>query len=182
VTLYLVRHAMPQVDPATDPATWPLGRDGRAAARRLGRRLPSGAFLVASDEPKAWQTLDPGRERGVLRDARLREVRRTEEFTDDFRRVRRSYVSGADIAGWEPRLEVARRFADAVRAATDRGDGRDVVVASHGMAMTVWLTATLPLADPGSFWADLRFPDVLAVDLRAGTVTRPDAPERREPA
>jgi broad specificity phosphatase PhoE len=180
VTLYLVRHAMPQVDPATDPATWPLGTEGRAAALRLSARLPSGALLIASDEPKAWQTLDPGGERGVSRDTRLREVRRTEEFHDDFRRVRRSYVEGAPIAGWEPRIEVARRFAAAIRAATDRAatdraGGRDVVVASHGMAMTVWLAETMPLTDPGSFWADLRFPDLLVVDLQARTVTRPEA-------
>jgi hypothetical protein len=54
----------------------------------------------------------------VLQDARLREVRRTEEFNDDFRRVRRSYVNGAVIAGWEPQIEVARRFAAAIEAAT----------------------------------------------------------------
>jgi broad specificity phosphatase PhoE len=172
---------MPQVDPATDPATWPLGAEGRAAARRLIRRLPAGAFLVASDEPKAWQTLDPGGERAVPRDARLTEVRRTEEFNDDFRRIRRSYVSGAAIAGWERQIEVARRFATAIEAATDHAGGRDVVVASHGMAMTVWLAETLPLADPGSFWAELRFPDILVVNLGAGTVTRPD-PDERDPA
>jgi broad specificity phosphatase PhoE len=172
VTLYLVRHAMPQIDPAADPATWPLGAGGRAAARQLSRRLPAGAFLVASDEPKAWQTLDPGGERGVPQDARLREVRRTEEFNDDFRRVRRSYVSGAVIAGWEPQIEVACRFAAAIEAATDHAGGRDVVVASHGMAMTVWLTQAISLPEPGEFWAGLRYPDLLAVDLRAGSVTR----------
>ena len=166
---------MPQIDPATDPATWPLGPEGRAAARRLGRRLPSGAFLVASDEPKAWQTLAPAGERGVLRDPRLREVRRTEQFNGDFRRLRRSYVSGADIPGWEPRREVVHRFAAAIGAATERAARRDVVAASHGMAITVWLAATLALADPSAFWADLSFPDVLVVDLEAATVTRPDA-------
>jgi broad specificity phosphatase PhoE len=175
---------MPQVDPAADPATWPLGADGRESARELSRRLPTGAYLVASDEPKAWQTLDPGGERSVPRDARLRDVRRTEDFNDDFRRVRRSYVGGAVIAGWEPQTEVACRFGAAIEAAADHGGGRDVVVASHGMAMTVWLAKTLRLADPGSFWAGLRFPDILLVDLRAGTVTRPDAsrPYRRDPA
>jgi broad specificity phosphatase PhoE len=172
MTLYLVRHAMPQVDPATDPATWPLGADGRAAARLLRRKLPPGAFLVASDEPKAWETVAPAGERSVLRDARLGEVRRTEEFSDDFRRLRRSYVSGAAIKGWEPQSEVARRFTAAVDAVTVLAGGRDVVAASHGMAMTVWLAETLSLTDPGSFWADLRFPDVLLVDLQAGTVTR----------
>jgi broad specificity phosphatase PhoE len=145
------------------------------AAGELNRRLPPGAYLVASDEPKAWQTLDPDGERGVPQDARLREVRRTEEFNDNFRRVRRSYVTGAVIPGWEPQTEGACRFGAAIEAAADAAGGRHVVPASHGMAMTVWLTKMLPLADPGSFWAELRFPDVLLADLRAGTVTRPNA-------
>lgn len=172
MTLYLVRHAMPDVDPAADPATWPLGPEGRAAARQLADMLPSGALLVASEEPKAWQTLDPEGERGILRDRRLGEVRRTEEFNDDFRRLRRSYVCGAVIPGWEPQAGVARRFGAAAGEAIQRAGRRDVVLATHGMALTVWLTTAISLADPGSFWADLRFPDVLAVDLRAGTVAR----------
>lgn len=52
----LVRHAMPAVDPATDPATWGLGPEGRAAAAALD--LPTDALLVASDEPKAIETLE----------------------------------------------------------------------------------------------------------------------------
>jgi 2,3-bisphosphoglycerate-dependent phosphoglycerate mutase len=102
-------------------------------------------------------------------------VRRHEEFSDDFRRLRRSYVGGATVDGWEPRLEVARRFAAAISEVTRLAGGRDVVVASHGMAMTVWLTAVLSLTDPGEFWSGLRFPDLLAVDLRAGAITRLDA-------
>jgi hypothetical protein len=40
------------------------------------------------------------------------------------------------------------------------------------MAMTLWLAATVGLADAGVFWADLRLPDVLAVDVAATQVTR----------
>jgi hypothetical protein len=40
------------------------------------------------------------------------------------------------------------------------------------MVMTIWLTARVGLADPGSCWAGLRLPDVLRVDLVGGTVTR----------
>jgi broad specificity phosphatase PhoE len=61
VTLYLVRHAMPAVDPAADPATWPLSDQGRAAARDLAPILPADALLQASDEPKAWR---PSRQAG----------------------------------------------------------------------------------------------------------------------
>src|SRR5262249_30744965 len=54
VTLILIRHAAPIVDPSTPPSQWPLSREGRAAARSLS--LPTNAYLVASTEPKAIQT------------------------------------------------------------------------------------------------------------------------------
>ena len=53
-----------------------------------------------------------------------------------------------------------------------RAAGRPLVVASHGMAMTLWLTARIGLDAPGAFWSSLRLPDVLAVDLVARTVAR----------
>jgi hypothetical protein len=38
------------------------------------------------------------------------------------------------------------------------------------MAMTVWLSARLGLTDPGAFWAALRFPDAIEVDLTSRTM------------
>jgi broad specificity phosphatase PhoE len=178
VTVYLVRHAMPAVDPAADPATWPLSDQGRAAARDLAPILPADALLQASDEPKAWQTLAPGGERGVARDRRLGEVRRPEKFSDDFRILRRRYVSGEALPGWEPHRAVADRFAAAVADAVRTAGPRDVVLASPGKALTVWLAGTVGLADPAAFWAGLRFPDLLRVDLAAGEVTRAGLPAR----
>lgn len=172
--LLLVRHAMPDVDPATDPSTWPLSAEGMSASRLLARLIPADALLVASDEPKAWQTLDPDGSGDVRRDRRLGEIHRTEAFSDDFRLARRRYVSGSPVAGWEQHADVARRFDAAVRDATAQAAGRDLVIASHGMAMTVWLSHAVSLADPGEFWQDMqqRFPDLLAVDLRARGVRR----------
>jgi hypothetical protein len=45
------------------------------------------------------------------------------------------------------------------------------VVGTHGMAMTVWLATRVDL-DPAEFWAALRFPDMIEVDLAARTVSR----------
>jgi broad specificity phosphatase PhoE len=163
---------MPAVDPAADPATWELGADGRVAARALRTALPPGALGFASDEPKAWQTLAPDGERGVIRDGRLGEVRRAEPFSDDFRRPRREYLTGAEHEDWEPRQAVVARFAAAVTAARQLAGSRDLVIATHGMAMTLWLDAELGLDDAVRFWDDLRFPDLFRVDLRAGAVKR----------
>ena len=166
--LILVRHAMPDLDPQTPPHEWPLGEDGRSAARALAGVLPAGALLVASTEPKAWQTLEPaGR---VDRDLRFAEIRRIEPWEGDYRRLRREYVEGVDHPDWEPRAQVAERFDTAVTEHLGIAGEQPLVVASHGMAMTVWLTARIGLPDPGAFWAGLRFPDARCVDLTAGTV------------
>lgn len=49
---------------------------------------------------------------------------------------------------------------------------RPLLVATHGMAMTVWLMARLRLTDPGSFWEHLRFPDAHLVDTDGETLRR----------
>ncbi|MGP3934676.1 histidine phosphatase family protein [Nonomuraea sp. KM88] len=168
--LLLVRHAMPAYGPALPSHEWTLSTEGRQAARRLVARLPEDACLVSSDEPKAWQTL--GGDDAVTRDRRFNEVTRVEPWQGDYRELRRAYVEGSDHVDWEPRAEVAGRFDAGLAEHLARAGGRPLVVATHGMAMTVWMTARLGLEGPGGFWADLRFPDALLVRLDSGTVQR----------
>jgi broad specificity phosphatase PhoE len=164
--LILVRHAIPAHGPDVPAREWHLSPDGRAAAAALCARLPDGARLVASSEPKAIQTLEPaGR---PVSDPRFDEISRVEAYADDFRTARRAYVEGADRADWEPREDVVRRFAAGVEAHS----ADHVVIATHGMAMTLWLTATVGLADPGEFWAALTFPDAYVVDLPGRRLSR----------
>ncbi|MGH8833465.1 MAG: histidine phosphatase family protein [Actinomycetes bacterium] len=170
--LILVRHAMPAFGPDVPAHEWELSEDGRTAAAVLARLLPAGARLVGSNEPKAWQTLEPA---GSVddRDARFNEVFRVgEPWEGEFRELRHAYVTGFDHDGWEPRADVARRFDAGVTEQLAVAGEVPLVVASHGMAMTVWLTARIGLADPGEFWAGLCFPDAHQVDLRAGTIRR----------
>lgn len=168
--LLLVRHAMPAYGPAVPPHEWTLSAEGWQAARRLIARLPSGARLVSSGEVKAWQTL--GGDGAVTRDRRFDEVTRVEPWEGDYRELRRAYVDGADHPGWEPRAEVAERFDAGITEQLALAGGHPLVVATHGMAMTVWMTARLGLDGSGDFWADLRFPDAHRVDLVAGAVER----------
>ncbi|MEV0900816.1 histidine phosphatase family protein [Actinoplanes sp. NPDC049802] len=170
--LFLVRHAMPAFAPDVHTAAWNLSSEGRREARKLARTLPTGALLVASQEPKARQTLEPAG--AVHSDERFGEVARDEPYEGDFRARRRAYVAGTDYAGWEPRDQVSARFAEGVRFWIARAGERPLVIASHGMALTLWLTTTIGLADPGAFWTGLRLPDLLAVDLTGKRVTRPD--------
>ncbi len=173
-SIVLVRHAMPALDPEVPPEQWILSAEGRQAATALAGALPAGyldnALLVASDEPKAYQTLEAFGAGPVRRDARFGEVRRPlEPFRDDFAVVRRAYVEGSPPPGWEPYAEVVARFDEAVTA--HAGDGR-LFVGTHGMVQTIWLTYRIGLVDPGEFWADLRLPDAIEVDLDDSSVHR----------
>jgi broad specificity phosphatase PhoE len=147
--LYLVRHAMPAFGPDTPPERWHLDPAGRRAAATLRHVVPKDAVLVSSREPKARETLEPTGH--VVTDMRFDEVARDEPFDGDFRARRRAYVAARFDAGimfWRP-----------------RADPRPLVVATHGMAMTLWLATVVDLADPAPFWEDLRLPDVVEVNL-----------------
>jgi broad specificity phosphatase PhoE len=159
--MILVRHAMPEVRSYVPPDLWELGAEGRAAARALAVRLPGDCYLVASDEPKAVQTL---RELGpgVAVDAGFREVARPRVWTDDHRALARTYLSGVRHDGWETHAQVSARFADAVARHERLAAGRRLLVGTHGMALTVYLAGRVPL-DPVAFWSGLAFPDI--VDL-----------------
>jgi broad specificity phosphatase PhoE len=179
--LILVRHALPAATPDVPSADWRLSPDGARAAAGLRQVLPGDARLVASAEPKAWQTLGGVEDQSdaVERDARFGEVVRPDEpWSDDFRTVRAEYVSGVAHPGWEPHREVADRFAAGV-AAHEAG-ARPLVIASHGMAMTVWLvSAGLVDADVAAeFWRALRFPDAHLVDAESRSVRRWPPAER----
>lgn len=169
--LILVRHAPPAATPNRPPQTWALSDDGHAAAMRLVAALPADAYLVSSAEPKAWQTLE-GERLSVIRDARFNEVARDEPWDGDFRTRRRAYVEGAEHPGWETQAAVAERFDAGVADRLAEANGRPVVIASHGMAITTWLASRVGLSEPGEFWSRLRFPDAHSVDLDSGTVSR----------
>jgi broad specificity phosphatase PhoE len=160
---------MPAADAAVPARRWHLSPQGRAAARAL--RLPAGdgTRLVASDEPKAEQTLIEATGHAVVAtDPGFGEVRRPAEWTPDHREKAHAYVSGTVHHGWEPHAAVAERFDDAVARHATSGT---LIVATHGMAMTVWLASRVAV-DAGSFWSRLRFPDIVDVDLAAATATR----------
>jgi broad specificity phosphatase PhoE len=172
VKVTLVRHAMPLVSAALDPASWPLSPEGRRAAGSLREGLPADAGLwLASRELKALETLQclaPDGHRPILRDPRFDEVQRDEPFDDEFPSRRRAWVEGeldARHAGWETPWEAGVRFDEAVRSHAEQGP---LLVCSHGMVMTAWLVhrgVVQPGSTAGRFWDALAFPDLVEVDV-----------------
>jgi broad specificity phosphatase PhoE len=174
--LVLVRHAMPEIDPAMPADRWELGPVGRAAACALKPLLNHPADYVSSTEVKAQQTLQEIAGRStVATDAGFAEVRRPPVWSagDTYRDLARAYVQGRCHEGWEKHADVIKRF-DAALARHTETAGRTLVIGTHGLAMTLWLAARFDLSpSPAEFWSTLGFPEL--VDLRSGTVTRVSA-------
>ncbi|GIH16368.1 histidine phosphatase family protein [Rugosimonospora africana] len=173
--LILVRHAMPAVDPEIPGHLWELGEEGRAAARALAA-LHEPGYYVASDEPKALQTVrEMSAGRDVVPEPRLREVLRPHRWSDGYRAQAHAYVDGVCHEGWEPHARVAARYEAAIshhaRVAAARKQA--LIVGTHGLAPTVWLATRLRLEPtPADFWSSLRFPDLIEVDFVGGRVLR----------
>jgi hypothetical protein len=58
---------------------------------------------------------------------------------------------------------VVARFDRAVKDASAAAGNRELMVVTHGQAMTLWLSDAAGLADPKAFWAALTFPDAWLV-------------------
>lgn len=165
--LILVRHAMPQVVPGVPPDRWELGEDGRRAARALAKQLDRPAYHVASDEPKARQTIEELAGAAEIRtDPGFREVGRPSDWVPNHRELARQYVAGVCHSGWEAHDQVIARFDAAVSRHTASAGGKTLIIGTHGMVPTVWLASGVPLTpSPEDFWEQLRFPDLIEVDL-----------------
>ncbi|MEV0644467.1 histidine phosphatase family protein [Phytomonospora sp. NPDC050363] len=174
-TVTLIRHAMPHVDPTTDPAQWHLTDHARTQAAALA--LPSGPrHHVASDEAKAIETLRELTTGPITADARFGEVHRPRARDGHTHRtLAAAYLAGTTHPGWEPRDHVAARFAAAIADHLATAGTAHLIVATHGMAMTIWLATITDMPDPVAYWRALAFPDVITAALPAHWHPRPPA-------
>lgn len=172
--LLLVRHAMPLATEAAPSDSWALTAEAQTAARQMRARLPADAFLAASCERKAWETVG-GTGADVECDVRFNEITRpVEPWGGDFLRLRRLYIEGVRHPGWEPHEDAAARFHAGVVAVQDRCRDRPIVIGTHGMVLTNWLVSigAVSITDAAAFWSDLRFPDCIEVDTVDGSCRR----------
>jgi broad specificity phosphatase PhoE len=162
--LLLVRHSVPEVDPARPAEEWHLSAEGRA---RCGPRLfeLAPAAIVASTEPKASETAALiGAELGlaVREDDALREsARRTVPWleAEDFLRAMRRLFAQPDevVFGEETAAQALARFSAAVSGLAD-----GTVVVSHGAVISLYAAAWTG-RDAFALWSDLELPDLVVV-------------------
>ena len=170
MTLHLVRHGLPVIDPQRPAAEWeldPAGFDDIWALRESDR-LPQRAAWFSSPEPKAQQTaqlLTDG-EVGIIEELR-EHGRGVTAWTEDFQDCVLAAFAQPDtsaVPGWEPLAALRERLVPAVRRVLDVHGDDDVVMVGHGTAWTL-LVAELTGAEPDLVrWRSLAMPDVITVD------------------
>ncbi|WP_244932276.1 histidine phosphatase family protein [Nocardioides sp. W7] len=166
MTLFLVRHGRPVVDPATPAASWELDPAGFDDVWALRDRLPQGAVWFTSPQPKAVETcqLLTDDEVGIVDG--LREHQRGAAWVDDLpAAVRRAFAEPdvPAVPGWEPLAVLRVRVVTAVQSIRHVHADRDVVLVGHATAWTV-VAAALTGAEPDlDRWADLGMPDLLTL-------------------
>jgi broad specificity phosphatase PhoE len=165
--LVLVRHSVPEIDPARPADEWRLSEEGRTRCEPLATRVRASAprRLLSSPEAKALETAELiapalGLEVEVERDLREHE-RRTLPFLprDEFvLRMRELFARPNEVVLGEESADAARaRFAAVVDAAE-----RPAAVVTHGTVIALYRAGSEP--DGGfAFWERLALPDVVEV-------------------
>ncbi len=179
-TLYLVRHAWPEVRPDEPAEQWPLSEQGRAHAVGVGQSLRDEGIRAvrSSPEPKALETAELIADQlglDVTVDRDLGEARRTWVAEDYETFVARFFAEPeASANGWERAIDAQRRMVAAVdRFAEELGDGAGLIV-SHGLVLSLYLAylALRSLVDLDD-WRAIRMPDLAVVELPEGRLRRP---------
>ena len=167
--LYLVRHAHADYSP---DETRSLSEQGRKAAVRVADLLRDRdvSAIVSSPYRRAVETVQPLADRlglPVQVDPDLRERQLSTGPLDDFRRLVEATWRDFDLTyqGGESSAAAQARISTAIRAIAASSGGRNVVIASHGNALALFLR-TLDAHIDFAFWARMSMPDIYAVDIR----------------
>lgn len=171
--IVLVRHCESAVNPETPPSTWGLTSRGLQQAKSLVRLVKQPMIVVAGDEPKMVQSVQPLAEAAGLEvhaESDLSETHSEGWFGDDefFQVIQRFFEAPASppAPGWEAADVAADRFVHRLlEIATDSPPEGRVVACSGGRALTAALHRMdlLPSERLYSAWKGIQMPDVAQI-------------------
>lgn len=172
--LILVKHALPQIDPAVPAKNWKLSDEGRARcvvlADKLARHAPG--VVVSSTEPKAQET-------GRIVAARLNipfetapglheHERQNVPFTDQaqFETSMAEFFANPQelVFGEETAAQAYGRFSKAVMAAMKRHAPKDIIICTHGTVLTLFVSRVAN-KKPFDFWRQLGLPAFVVLSV-----------------
>lgn len=172
--LILVKHSLPEIDPAVPAHRWHLSAEGRRRCHALSERLAcySPGCMLSSREPKAVET------------ARLlaRHLGQTVQVVEGLHEHDRSHVGWMDadrfrsqvqalfdhpdrlVMGGETADQARERFTCAVTAALGEYPNSDVVIVAHGTVITLFVEQAAGGA-AFEFWERLALPSMVVMSL-----------------
>ena len=149
-----------------------LSEAGRQQSARVADLLEAQdiAAIISSPYTRAIQTVQPLADRlgmTIAIDPDLRERLLSSGPVDDFMASFEATWRDFDLAhpGGESSAAAQARVSRAIRRIAALGDDRDVVIAGHGNALSLFLR-TLDESVDFAFWTGMSLPDVYAVETR----------------
>ena len=146
-----------------------LSDAGRRESQRVADLLEGHdvAAIISSPYTRAIQTVQPLADRlgmTIEIDRDLRERHLSPGRLDDFHASLEATWLDFNLAlpGGESSAAAQARVSKAIRRIAAAGDGRDIVIATHGTALSLFLR-TLDASVDFAFWARMSLPDVYAV-------------------
>jgi len=171
--LLLVRHSLPEIDPAIPASSWQLSAEGRrrclGLADQIAPYLP--ARICSSQEPKALQTAAliaqhynlPFETAAGLHE-QLRErvpFSGRDLFTAQ---VAALFAHPSELVfGEETADQAFVRYSAVVDSCLQAAGDKNLVIVSHGTVMTLWAWRRLNI-EPFSFWKSQTMPCILVAD------------------
>lgn len=172
--LILIKHAMPEIDPARPAREWPISEDGIASCKPLADALRpyQPVMIAASHEPKATRTGQLVADHlGIPCETRddLHEHDNTgEPFTspEDFRASIQRFFAAPDrvVYGRESSHDAGQRMEAALVALVNGHPNQTVAVSSHGRVIASFVRQHNAL-DVFDFWQRLKLASFAVLSL-----------------
>ena len=176
--LLLVRHGLPELDPARPAPDWMLSDEGRSRcaplAAAVARHAPE--HVYSSPEPKALETARLVAPSGigvtVREDLREHDGRAVPWLERDEleRMIGETFARPNELVlGGETAAEALARFAGAVGDVERAHADRTVAVVSHGTVISLFVAARTGV-DGYAFWRALGMPALVVLDGKTARI------------
>ncbi|GAB4307517.1 MAG: histidine phosphatase family protein [Phototrophicales bacterium] len=171
MSLILIKHAMPKIDPQHASAMWELGRDGINGSKIFGQKLKTRHVtrIITSHEKKAIQTgMIAAQVLGVpcvARDYLHEHDRRGVPYYDRdtfYKMVKRFFdVPDQLVFGHETADAARQRFETAVKAALTEFPEDRLAIVAHGTVITLFVGKYNQQIRLFEFWKQLDLPSMV---------------------
>ena len=170
--LVLVKHSLPEIDPAVPSREWRLSEDGRARSRILAEKLDQYDLdeVISSNEPKAIETAEilasvldiPVEVIKGLHEHERSNVGFLEKECFE-QSIARFFARPAELVFGEETADAAYdRFSKAVHGLSDRFPQANMALVTHGTVLSLFVSSTSGL-EPFATWKRLGLPSFIVL-------------------